>query len=350
MTISTLAGAPAAPAGGRVTPTGRLVLDHTAPRDQWLEARRAGIGSSDIPAVLNLTNFRTPQWIYHDKRGEVPHDDTWSEPAHYGTIFEEPLALDWARRKRTVVQRVGIIANVDDPWQMCSLDRLCSECPFDRNTRSLCAVEVKCRNAFVAKFWRNGPPDDVLAQVLWQILVTGLDHIHIMCLIGGNDPRLFTVRREDHTKLVAYINAEASRLWHEHILTGRPPAITGEEPPDALVELYQRMHPDRDGYVEIDRDFEAQADVREYLEAVAEKAEAEKKRKAAYARMLAHLGNSQAALVHDKVFYSIDQASRETTDVARLREEFPEAYAACVTDKTHDRLSIPSAVRKELTS
>ncbi|MDX2707310.1 YqaJ viral recombinase family protein [Streptomyces sp. PA03-6a] len=349
MTTSTLAGAPAAPAGGRVTPTGRLILHHDTPREQWLDARRSGIGSSDLPAVLGLSGFKTPLHVYYDKRGDLPHDDTWSEAAHFGNVLEEPLARDWARRNRTVVEPVGLIANIDDPTQMCTLDRLCTECPLDRSQHSLCALEVKTRNAFVAKLWRQGPPDDVLAQVLWQILVTGLDHIHVVCLIGGQDYRQYTVRREHHTPLVAYINAEASRLWHEHILAGRPPAITGEEPPDALIELYQRMHPDRDGYVELDRDFEAQADVRDYLEATAEKAAAEKRQKAAKARMLANLGNAQAAIVQDKTFYSIEQSSKTTVDVARLAEEFPEAYAACVSDTTHDRLSIPAAVRKELT-
>jgi putative phage-type endonuclease len=343
-----VAGATTAPATGHlVTPTGRLIQHHDTPREQWLDARRAGIGSSDLPAVLNLSGFKTPQWVYYDKRGEIPHDESWSEAAHFGTIFEEPIARDWARRKRTVVNRVGLIANTDEPWQLCTLDRLCTECPFDRTTRSLCAVEVKCRNAFVSKFWRNGPPDDVLAQVLWQILVTGLDHIHVMCVIGGNDPRLFTVRRADHTKLVAYINAEASKLWHEHILAGRVPAITGEEPPDALIELYQRLHPEREGYVVLDRDLDAQDDVAEYLDAVAEKAAAEKKRKAAKAKILARLGGAQAAVLRDLPYFSIEQSSKRTPDLDRLAEEFPEAYAACVVDKPHDRLSIPAFVRKE---
>ncbi|MFB6809458.1 YqaJ viral recombinase family protein [Streptomyces sp. NPDC056387] len=347
MTETVQAGALAPAAGRRVTPTGRLILDHTAPRDVWLNARRLGIGSSDLPAVLSLSGFKTPQHVYYDKRGELPHDDEFSEAAHFGTIFEEPLALDWARRTRTVVERIGVIANIDEPWQMCSLDRLCTECPYDRTTRSLCALEVKCRNAFVAKLWRTGPPDDVLAQVLWQILVTGLDHIHVMCLIGGNDPRMYTVRREDHTKLVAYIHAEASRLWFEHIVPGRPPAIAGDEPPDALIELYDRLHPDRDGVVVMDRDGDAQGDLSEYLRAVADKGEAEKRRKTYKARLLAHLGGAQAATVMDRPFYSIEQSMRETPDLERLRAEFPEAYAACVADKPQDRLSIPKNIREE---
>lgn len=348
MTTETLAGASTAPAGGRrVTPTGRLHLHHDTPRDQWLDARRGGIGSSDVPAVMQLSGYKTPLHVYYDKRGQLPHDDEFSEAAHFGTILEEPLARDWARRNRTVVAPVGIITNEADPWQMCTLDRLCTECPLDRAQHSLCALEVKTRNAFVAQLWREGPPDDVLAQVLWQILVTGLDHIHVVCLIGGQDYRQYTVRRDDHLKLVAYINAEAGRLWWEHIVPGRPPATTGEEPPDALLDLYERLHPDRSGEVVLDRDLDTQDAMSDYLAAVAEKAAAEKRRKAAQARLVAALGNAQAALVSDRPFFSIEQSTRKTPDLGRLAEEFPEAYRACVADVAHDRIAIPAFVRKE---
>lgn len=330
-----------------VTPTGRLVLPHTAPRDVWLEKRREGIGSSDLPAVMGLSGFKTPLHTYYDKRGLIPHDDEFSEAAHFGVLFEEPLAHDWARRNRTVVEPIGIVAHQTETWQMCSLDRLCTECPLDRDKRSLCALEVKTRNAFVAKLWRQGPPDDVLAQVLWQILVTGLDHIHVVCLIGGQDYRQYTVRRDKHSKLVAYIDAEAARLWFEHIVPGIPPQTTGDEPPDALIKLYEKLHPHREGFVELDREIDARDDVFDYLAAVADRGNAEKRRKEALARMIANLGSAQLALVADRPFYSIEQSMCETADLRRLQEEFPDAYAACVEDKPHDRIAIPAYVRKE---
>lgn len=349
MTTTASAGA-SAPAAGQVTPTGRLILSHTTSRDVWLDARRQGLGSSDLPAVMNLSGFKTPLHVFHDKRGRLPHDDEFSEAAHFGVLFEEPLARDWARRNRTVVEPIGLIANVDEPWQMCTLDRLCTECPLDRSVRSLCALEVKTRNAFVAKLWNQGPPDDVLAQVLWQILVTGLDHIHVVCLIGGQDYRQYTVRRDEHVKLVAYLHAEASRLWHEHIVPGRAPALSGEEPPDALIELYDRLHPDREGTTVLDRDLDAVDAMTEYMEAAALESAGKARKKAAKAKLLGALGPAQAAVRDDRPFFSIEQSVRKTPDLARLAEEFPEAYRACVEDKVFDRIAIPKYVREEFTS
>lgn len=333
--------------GARVTPTGLLVLPADTPRDVWLADRRRGLGSSDIPAVMQVSNFRTPLHVYHDKVGNLPVDDgQWSEAAHFGNVLEEPLALDWARRNSTVVSKVGLIANETTPWQQCTLDRLCAECPLDRDRHSLCALEVKTRNAFVAKLWRAGPPDDVLAQVLWQIIVTGLEHIHVVCLIGGQDYRQYTVRRSEHAQLVDFILAEAGTLW-QRVQLRQPPPADENQPPDALLELYQRLHPDRDGVVRIDRDVEAQDALSAYLDACADAKAAELAKKAAQARMVAALGPAQMAVMGDRPAYSIESSTRSTTDVKRLAERWPDAYADCVTQATSDRLYIPQAVRKE---
>lgn len=335
--------------GDLVTPTGVLLLDHGAPRDVWLDKRREGIGSSDLPAVMNLSGYRSPLHVYYDKTGALPHDseEDMGDPARYGILFEEPLAFDWARRNRTVVAPVGIVAHQSERWQMCSLDRLCAECPLDRDKHSLCALEVKCRNAFVAKLWRDGPPDDVLAQVLWQILVTGLDHIHVVCLIGGNDYRQYTVRRSEHEKLVAYLDAEATRLWFDHVVPRVQPQLTGAEPPDAMIELYQRLHPTRRGSIDMDRDLDAQDNVTEYLLARADEKEAVRRKKVAYAKMVAALGGNQNAYVHDKLFYEIAWSNRSTCDMEMLRERHPKIYAECVTEDGNDRLYIPKYVREE---
>ena len=36
-------------------------------REEWLSARRTGIGGSDIAAILGLSPWRTPLDVYRDK-------------------------------------------------------------------------------------------------------------------------------------------------------------------------------------------------------------------------------------------------------------------------------------------
>ena len=332
-------------AGRRVTPTARLVTSADADHDVWLTARRDGLGSSDIAAVLGLSKYGNALSVYHDKRGSLPLESDDSEPALWGRAIEDTVAREWFRRNRSVGRRVGLVAHDERPWQRCTLDRRIVECPLSTE-REACALEIKCRTQFKAGQWRAGVPDDVLAQVLWQADVTGFDHVHVAVLIGGNDYRQFVVRVAEHAATIADLRAAGAHLW-EQIESGRPPVLDVDADPDPLIDLYRRLHPTRDGVVRIDRDGDAQDALADYLDAVADETAAKKNKKKAHARMLAALGGAHVAVMGDAPAYSIEQSTRTDCDLEALRERHPGAYADCVTDTTHDRLSIPRRVRQE---
>ncbi|MEU2510511.1 YqaJ viral recombinase family protein [Streptomyces syringium] len=346
MTETALAGASAPAAGRRVTPTGRLILSADADREVWLAARRNGLGSSDIAAVLGISRYGNALSVYHDKTGGLPLESDDSEPALWGRLLEDNVAREWARRNRSVVRRVGLVANVDRPWQMCTLDRRVLECPL-ADTRERCAVEVKCRDKMKAPAWRAGVPDDVLAQTLWQADVCGYDHMHVATLIGGNDYRQFVIRVADHEQLVSDLRAAGARAW-EQIVTSRPPVLPADADPDVLLDLYERLHPVREGEpVAIDRDGDAQDSLSEYIEAGAAEAAARKRKNHAKAQLIATLGDADLALLGGRTAYSYDESSRQYCDVKRLAERWPEAYADCVEDRPARRLNIPKSVREE---
>jgi putative phage-type endonuclease len=328
--------------GRRVTPTARLVLPASADRADWLAARRRGIGSSDVADALEV-GYRTPSHVYYDKRGELAGDDDAGEPALWGTLHEETVAREWARRNRSVVRRVGLVAHDEQPWMMCTLDRLVTECPLSPGLRESCALEVKTRNAFTASRWRRSVPDDVLAQTLWQINVTGYDHIHVAVLIGGSDYRQTVVRRKGNEQVIADIVAVTSRLW-QRVQAGDPPPPTGN--PDRLIELWDDLHPDRDGAVDL-----AATDAHELLLAYEDARLREKAAKAekdtAKAELVRLLGPARMASFGNAYAYGLRASSRSHTDLARLAEEFPEAYAACVTDRPGHRLDIAREYRLE---
>lgn len=333
-------------AGRRVTPTGRLVLPATADRRAWLEARRRGIGSSDVAAILGLSKYGNELAVYHDKRGTLPLESDDSEPAYWGRVDEDGVAYRWTTANRSVTRRVGLIANVDRPWQMCTLDRRVLECPLPAHEREKCAVEIKCRDKMKAPMWRKGVPDDVLVQTLHQADVCGYSHMHVALKLGGNDYRQFVVYVEEHKQLVLDLRAAAEDLWN-HIQAGHPPVLTGEEDPGPLLDLYQRLHPNREGLIHMDRDFDTQGAMYDYIAAAQRESEAKKDKDRAKAALVGALGPHQAAYAGEKLFFSLEPTAREYCDVKRLAELYPEAYAACVEDRASDRLNIPTAVRKE---
>lgn len=345
MTNTALAGANTAPAAGRrVTPTGRLLLPADADRADWLTARRSGLGSSDMAAVLGISRYGNALSVYHDKTGGLPLENDDSEPALWGRAIEETVAREWARRNRSVVRRVGLVANVDRPWQMCTLDRRVLECPLAVD-RERCAVEIKCRAAFKAGQWRTGCPDDVLAQTLWQADVCGYDHIHVGVLIGGNDYRQFVVRVADHEQLVMDLRAAGARAWQQ-ITDRRPPVLPHDADPDVLLDLYEQLHHDRAGVVAIDRDGDAIDAMSDYIQAGAEESAAKARKSLAKTRLIGALGGADTAIQGGHVAYSYDETTREHVDRERLREEFPDAYTACVEDRPSRRINIPKTVRE----
>ena len=326
--------------GRRVTPTAHLLLPASADRAEWLEVRRGGIGSSDVADALGV-GYTTNQHVYYDKRGELPHDDDPGEAALWGNLHEDTVAREWARRNRSVVRRVGIVAHQADLWMRCTLDRRVTECPLNRAEREACALEVKTRNAFVAGKWRRDVPDDVLAQVLWQIAVTGYDHIHVACLIGGNDYRQYVIRRAGNEQLIADIVAVCERLWAD-IWAGRVPAASGD--PDRLVELYEQLNPDREGVAALDAT-DAYEQLLEYESGRLEEKAGKKRKDTAKARLVELLGGAEIGAFGNDYAYGYKASSRASADLARLAEGFPDAYAACVRETVSRRIDIAKSHR-----
>lgn len=325
----------------RTTPTAALVLPADADRGEWLAARRSRLCSSDVPAVLGVSTFGTPARVYYDKRGELAGGDSAGEAAHWGSLLEETVAREWARRNRATVRRVGLVEHLDRRWQAATLDRLVMDCPSAVEGRG-CFLEVKCRSAFKADKWRRSVPDDVLAQVLWALSTTGYAHAHVAVLIGGNDYRQHTIRPD--RKLMADLVAAGERFWTDHVLAGRPPAAAG----DLDARLYDELHPDRGGLVHVDDPDDVMAAI-EALTAYREAGDAERaaaKLKAdARAELVRLLGGGDTAVIEDDVRWTYTASERVSVDLAALAERFPDAYAATTTTTPVRTLRVPRGRR-----
>lgn len=324
--------------GRRVTPTGVRVLPADADRDAWLAARRRGVGSSDVPAILGLPEAKqkTAVHVWHDKRGELVDEQT--DAMLWGQLLEEPVAREWARRNRSVVQRVGLVANVAEPWQLATLDRRVAECPLDRSVRTACALEVKCRNAYTSSRWRADLPDDVLAQTVWQMQVTGFEHVHVAVLIGGNDYRQTIVRRDE--QVAGYVVDQVTAFHRDHMVPGVPPPADLSKA-DALNALDEMLHPDRVGEV----DASGVEEVLEYARISSLKGEAERDLKAARAVLALQAGGARYVKFAGELAYELSPTTRSKCDLDRLAERWPEAYADTVTETTSHTLRIAQAFR-----
>jgi putative phage-type endonuclease len=321
----------------RVTPSAYRVLPADADRDLWLAERRRGIGSSDVAAILGAADYATAVHVYRDKRGQLVDDA--GEAAMWGHLLEDTVAREWARRQKSVIQRVGLVANADSPWMMTTLDRLVLECPMDRGVKKRCALEVKCRSAFKAHRWHADIPDDVLAQTAWQRLVTGFDHIHVAVLIGGNEMKLATAFADP--KVDAYVLERVRRFRDEHLLPGVEPDwdLTKAQ---ALIDMDSLMNQDRVGEI----DLTDVGEVIEYAARAAAKSAAEKAQKESAATLRRLAGGALVVTFGGELAYQYTPTTRSHCDLERLAERHPDAYADCVTSKTSYTLRLAKEFRQ----
>lgn len=89
----------------------RLVSTKDLERDDWLEVRRTGIGSSDAAAAIGLNPYQSQLELWMQKTGKVdllpvfdPNGDT--SPMFWGTMLEPIVAA----QGRVVMQAVWLQA------------------------------------------------------------------------------------------------------------------------------------------------------------------------------------------------------------------------------------------------
>lgn len=340
----------AATIGSRVTPTATLMLPasigpDTPNRQLWLEHRRgSNVGSSDVPAILGVEDTpRTQLHVWHGKRGTEPDID--NEYMYWGRELEDTVAREWAKRNRSVVERVGVVGNVDKPWMLTSLDRRVAECPLDRDRKRACALEVKCRSAFKPTRFHREVPDAILAQTTWQYLTTGYDHIHVAALVGGNHFQQTVVRREDD--FAQWVLQEVAAWRQVHLVEGRPPAWELDKAA-ALIELDKALHPDRVGSIDL-----TVADIGEVMEYArlarlkGEAAAAAKQQRAVLARIA---DGKQAGLFGDKLAFEFQPRRKAKVDLDLLHERWPEVYEQVVTEAAYYQLSLTAEMRAGTTT
>ena len=309
------AGLATAPLARSITPSGVLVSTAEPDTAEWFQVRRDGITATDIAKILDLSQHGNALSVWMDKRGDTVDLGT-HEAARWGQILEEPIAQEWAARNGASVRPVGVIANAVHGWQRASLDRLVQDCPDGDGP---CALEVKTRSAFLAGKWKLSVPDDVLAQTTWQMHVTGLDHIHVAALIGGQRLREFRVDREPQVE--ALILREAERVWAD-VLGGFEPET---DPTAVLLKILNVLNPDRDGDAEIPA-AEGDALAAAYSAAQVAVRSAEQQKEAAKTAVVAALGSAERLTAGGTVLFTYREQDKHSINVADLEANDPALY------------------------
>lgn len=264
---------------------------------EWHAARIAGIGSSDIAAVLGLSPWESPFSLWHRKAGNVPADLDDSPSMEWGRRLEPVIAAKFAdEHPELFVRRTGSWHADGRPWQRANPDRLVfADDRPDWTALGRDAVAVlEIKNVRSRDGWGDPGTDDVpiyyRVQVLWQLDVMGVDVGHLAVLIGGSDYREYLIER-DADECAELRQAAVDFL--ASIETGAAPDIDAH---GATYVALQQMHPDIE-----DIDVEVPDDLAfDWIEARRRTSEANAAEALAKHRLAALMGTARRAVWHGK--------------------------------------------------
>jgi putative phage-type endonuclease len=206
-------------------------------RSAWLDARRSGIGASDMACLLGHTRWASPLSLYAEKVGAVEPEDKEQEFVRWGNILEPVIAEEFAFRTGRHIDRGGkLLRSLEHPWALCTLDYWTWG-----DGVSLRPLEIKNATEWKAEDWADGPPEAYLIQAAQQMLVCGTNHCTVAALIGGN--RLVWCDIERDERLIRQIIFAGETFW-ERVQRCTPPEPDGS---DASTRLLRRLYPEDDG-------------------------------------------------------------------------------------------------------
>lgn len=174
---------------------------------EWYADRRDTIGASDAPVIVGVAprSWGDPtellMRLYAEKTGLITHEqidamDTPEQAARkrMGLLMEEALATwyaDTTKRKLRVVNSRP--RHPEHAWMACSLDRM----TVGVKPKRIVQLKIRRSDGDWGDPGTGEVPDDVIAQEQHEMAVTGAQVADVAVLIGGNDPRIYTIERDE---------------------------------------------------------------------------------------------------------------------------------------------------------
>lgn len=257
----------------------------TQNRIDWLKARRSGIGGSDVAAILGVNRYKSALDIYNDKISTEEPKEQQSESAYFGTILEDVVAKEFSKRTGLKVQRVNtMLRSGMGGWMIANIDRAVvnpdiagrvsvydeqRQAETGRMISTNWILECKTANQFSADQWGESQETEIVngkivseheipiyyeTQVQWYLGITGCDTCFVAVLLGGQDFRIYVVKRND--ELIKALQEKCHDFWQNNVQGRVPPE------PQNIKEVLKLFPQDNSEMVEATN--EQAADIGEY--------------------------------------------------------------------------------------
>ena len=224
-------------------PALRLVETKALPREDWLEIRKQGIGSSDAAAAVGLNPYKSQLELWLEKTGRDgtlpkvdPHDE--ESPLYWGNLLEHIVAAHYTKRTGNRVRRINAVLQHPDPalpWMLANIDREVTGAP------DVQILECKTAGINGARLWRDGVPEYVQLQVHHQLAVTGKQAADVAVLLGGQHLEIHRIERNE--SLIARLIDLERQFW-QYVENDTPPPADGSDSAELALRC---LYPDDTG-------------------------------------------------------------------------------------------------------
>lgn len=203
---------------------------------QWVEARKNGIGGSDVASIMGLNKYSSPLnvWLVKTGREESP-DLSDNQAVEWGNRLEDVVAAKFAQEHTELLvrRRNATMVSIQRPWAFANIDRWVTD-----GKGNVGILEVKTVGMRRAADWDNGVPLYYMTQVMHYMSVTGYQYAWVAVLIGGQEFREYYIERDEDD--IAYINNYVDTFWHDYVEKDVAPALIGNKPEaDALLSQHE---------------------------------------------------------------------------------------------------------------
>lgn len=216
-------------------------------RQEWLRARKKGIGGSDIGAILGMNPYRSAYAVWAEKLGIIPEVED-NEAMRQGRDLEEYVARRFEEVSGARVRRVNaIISNSDYPHIACNIDRSIVGWNAGLECKTASALNEK-------RFTVGSFPEHYYAQCVTYMAVMEYRRWYLAVLVLGRDFKVYQLTRipDDETpewcESSVYVpDAEfesiremAIQFW-QYVETKTPPPVDGSKSTsDTLAAIYPK--------------------------------------------------------------------------------------------------------------
>lgn len=208
---------------------------------EWHELRKAGIGGSDVAAVVGVSKWTSAYALWAKKSGLIPDDFSDSEAMEWGRLLEPVIREKFAAKhpEWSVVNAKATFKSTTHEWLLANVDGFIT---FESGEVGI--LEIK--TAAYEDDWVNGVPLYYQTQVRHYLRVFGLKRGVVAVLFHGNAYKEFDVFADEFVDAADFDMLD--KFWLG-VLNGLAPDWEGST---STYEAVRRMHPDiEDSVVEL---------------------------------------------------------------------------------------------------